>query len=70
MLVATKVAVHPLVELATWAGVWASAVAVDEMCVKWGRGGNTNPRSQWISFRLIANHCCQKPIAAHSIMGQ
>ena len=40
MLVGTKLLMVPPVDTASWASIWSTAVAVNELCVKDGKGGN------------------------------
>ena len=47
VFVATEASTRPPAETATWASVWGSAVAVNEMCSRQGRGGFTRPYSTY-----------------------
>ena len=57
MLLAGEVTRTPPVDSANWAAIWSVAVAVNEMCVKLGRGGYGKPQSKWTII--------EKPLSLH-----
>lgn len=61
MIVATKILLEPQVETTSWANIWSTAVAINELCVKDGRGGYAIPPSKCSVLEkplsLSTQHC-------------